>query len=586
MGRVWGVSCSIAILYAAAFGDTSSTLVAPRTPHGLLWAGTTFQLRAVASVGETLVEYSDEAQVRVGKIIRWQWQLESATGAAVPQWREATFRVRLTNLGNGWDNLLFGLQRFEIEGTNTWGVDLLESRLENGQSLGSRVITNGEGSLVHPTYSVLYSVRVRPPVPEVQTDGVWIVLSARTSDHMTHQVLGEFVAGVVRQAWVPSRAWSGGPEREQRVAPVLYQGRLFWMDTDTASRVTRISYTRDAVEATRSDILGNEPRAYQHALQNFMPTGFSVVLGDGWFVGAGNQLVRIHLPTVLSNHPNPFTVVGFPQGVQPRLDVLPAIVNGRLFVAGTDGRVHSINASGLRVAQSMPIPANYGEISANLVVIDRLLYVGTNQGWVVQVDLLTGNLRTARRVATQPIRHLAPAAFGRALLALAGNRGLLGIHPQQLTLLWHRTLPEDIVSNIASSPEREAAALLTRSGTLYALNTRTGGILPHYPQRIFGENDTFRGGAIGIMRRNDRRATYLYVLGQLENSSNGTQGLLRLVTLENPYNRREYGADTLRTGSDYLPVVLFTGNSPSSYCLIAARRDAISGGTVAAVPLQ
>ncbi|MDW8106111.1 MAG: PQQ-binding-like beta-propeller repeat protein [Armatimonadota bacterium] len=585
MGRVWGVSCMVLALLKTAFGDIPNVPATPRTPHGLLWAGTTFQLRAVASTGEILTGYSNDAQVRVGKLIRWQWQVESAAGAAVPQGQEAIFRVRLTNQGNGWDHLVFGLQRFELENNSAWTVELLEDRSGNGQVPGSPAI-NGAGSPIHPTHSMLYFVRMRPPAHNVPTDGAWAVLSARTSDNATQQVLGEFVAGVVRQAWVPLRAWSGGVEREQRVAPILYQGRLFWMYTDTTSRATRILYTRDTVEATQGTTLGNELRVYQHALQNFTPTGFSVVLGDGWFVGAGNQLVRIHLPTVVSNGANPLTVVGFPQGVQPRLDILPASVNGRLFVAGTDGRIHAINASGARVAQSMPIPASYGEISANLVVIDRLLYVGTNQGWVVQIDLLTGNLRTARRVATQRIQHLAPAAFGRALLARAGNRDLLGIHPQQLTQLWRRTLPEDIISNIASSSEREVAALLTQSGMLYALNTRTGGVLPHYPQRIFGENDRLRDATIGVMRRNNRRATYLYVLGQLENSSNSPQGLLRLVTLENPYNRREYGADTLRIGSDYLPVMLFTGNNQSSYCLIAARRDASSGGTVAAIPLQ
>lgn len=583
MGRLWGVVWALVALVSISIADTPTNPMPPRTPTGMLWAGTTFQLRASVSVNNQVVALSSDAQVRVGKLIRWQWQLESPTAMAVPQGQDAIFRVRLTNMGNGWDNLTFAISRFEIE-TPSWQVDLFEDRLGNGQVSGSP-LANGVGSLIDPGSSMRYLLRLRPPASSVPTDGAWATLIAQTSDNATRQLLGEFVAGVVRQAWVPSRAWSGGVEREQRVMPILHQGWLVWMYYDTSRNETRIGYTRDAVEATQGGTLGNEARWYPHVLRNFVPAGFSIGLGNGWFVGANNQLVRIDVPMVLAGAQNAWVSVSFPAGVQPRLDVEPVVANGRLYVAGSDGRIHAIAENGMRTGQSAPIPATYGSITSNLVASGRVVYAGTQQGWVVQVDLLTGNLRTARRIAMQPVQGLAVGMQGRVLLARVGTREVHGLHPEQLTQVWRRMLPEDIVSPVATSTEREVGVFLTRSGMLYALNTRTGVILPHYPQRLFGDVPLARA-SVGIMRRQDRQATYVYVLGQLQRDANNPQALFRVVTLENPYNRLEYQADTMRLGSDYLQGMLFTGNRQSSYCLVAARRDASSGGTIAAIPLR
>ncbi|MCX7993256.1 MAG: hypothetical protein N2651_06260, partial [Fimbriimonadales bacterium] len=197
MRRLWGVSLGVLGVWAWSIADTSGGI--PRTPNGMLWAGTTFQLRASVSMNNQPVALSSEAQVRVGQVIRWQWQLESPTGQSVPQGTDALFRVRVVNDGNGWDNLVFGLTQSEIENTNHWSVALFEDIARSGQISGSRQISDA-GSLLPPGDDMLYFVRMRPPGSSIPTDGAWSSMAASTSNGTISQTLSEFTAGVVRPA--------------------------------------------------------------------------------------------------------------------------------------------------------------------------------------------------------------------------------------------------------------------------------------------------------------------------------------------------------------------------------------------------
>jgi hypothetical protein len=334
--------------------------------------------------------------------------------------------------------------------------------------------------------------------------------------------------------------------------------------------------------------LGNERIPYGRTLRNFRPMGFSVVLGDGWFTGLGNQLVRIDLPRVVANNTSsdPYTVVAFPPGVQPRLDLAPLAANGRLYVAGSDRRLHAISADGVRIGQSAPMPPNYGAFSTNLVQMGRILYIGTDQGWVVQFDALTGAVRTARRVSTQAIHSLAPAFMRRALLVRAGTRQLYALQPNQLNALWRRAFEEDLVSPVVASAQSEVGAVVDRQGRLFAFHTRFGFNLPLYPQMIFGEQQQLASASIAIVRRAGRQAGYVYVLGQLAREETNPQALLRIVTLENPLNRLEFGESTLHVGSRYHPTLLITGTQQNSYCLLTSLRAESNSGTVAGIPLR
>jgi len=583
MGRLWGVLWGAVAIVGSAHADISSGAL--RTPNGMLWAGTTFQLRASATANNTLVAQSDAAQVRVGQVVRWQWQLESANALSVPQGADAVFRVRVVNDGNGWDNLTFGLARYEVEGQQNWTVDLFENRAGDGQVSGSPSV-NGAGSPIPPGGDMLYLVRMRPPGSFIPTDGASAQLAARFTGGQQAQVLGEFIAGVVRSASVPTRAGSYS-SHTNFVPATLYQGRLFWMGTVPDTNETRVFFTSAPVNETQGSTLGNERIAYGRTLRNFCPMGFSVVLGDGWFTGLGNQLIRIDLPRVVANNTSsdPYTVVAFPAGVQPRLDLAPLAANGRLYVAGSDRRLHAISPDGVRVGQSAFLPPQYGEFSTNLVQIGRVFYIGTDQGWVVQFDAFTGALRTARRVSMQPIHSLAPTLMGRGLLVRAGARELYALHPSQMSVQWRRAFTEDLVSPVVASSQSEVGAVVDKLGRLFVFHTRFGFNLPLYPQPIFGDQQ-LASASVAIVRRAGREVGYVYVLGQLAREETNPQALARVVTLENPLNRLEFGENTLHVGSRYHPNLLITGTQQGSYCLLTSLRAESNGGAVAGIPLR
>jgi hypothetical protein len=583
MGRLWGVLWGAVVVLGSAYADVSSS--APRTPNGMLWAGTTFQLRASATANSNLVAQSDAALVQVGQVIRWQWRLESEHALSVPQGADAVFRVRVVNDGNGWDNLTFGLARYEVEGQQNWTVDLFENRAGDGQVSGSPSV-NGAGSPIPPGGDMLYLVRMRPPSSSIPTDGASSRLLATPNGAPQAQVLGEFIAGVVRSASVPTRAGSYS-SHTNFVPATLYQGRLFWMGTVPDTNETRVFFTSAPVNETQGSTLGNERIAYGRTLRNFRPMGFSVVLGDGWFTGLDNRLIRIDLPRVVANNTSsdPYTVVVFPAGVQPRLDLAPLAANGRLYVAGSDRRLHAISPDGVRVGQSAFLPPQYGAFSTNLVQIGRVFYIGTDQGWVVQFDALTGALRTARRVSTQPIHSLAPAFMGRALLARAGTRELYALQPSQMSVQWRRKFPEDLVSPVVASTQSEVGAVVDKQGRLFVFHTRFGFNMPLYPQPIFGDQQ-LASASVAIVRRAGREVGYVYVLGQLAREETNPQALARVVTLENPLNRLEFGESTLHVGSRYHPNLLITGTQQGSYCLLTSLRAESNGGTVAGIPLR
>jgi hypothetical protein len=584
MGRLWGVLWGVVATVGAVNADIPTA--PPRTPNGTLWAGTTFELRAMATANGTLVAQSNPVQVQVGQVVRWRWQLESPNGISVPQGTEAVFQVRLINDGNGWDSLTFTLEREELENRRNWTIELREA-----QRWGRLVLDNsgngGAGSIISPGGEQRYFVCTRTPGWDAPTDGVWLRLAARATGAAQAQVLGEFVAGVRRDEWVRARAWSYG-DHTNFVPATLYQGRLFWMGTNPTTNDTRIFYTRDAVNATQGSGLGNERIPYGRTLRNFRPMGFSVVLGDGWFTGLGNQLIRIDLPRVVNNDTgsDPYTVVAFPAGVQPRLDLAPLVANGRLYVAGSDRRLHAISADGVRIGQSAPMPASYGAFSTNLVQIGRVFYIGTDQGWVVQFDAFTGALRTARRVSMQPIHSLAPTLMGRGLLVRAGAREVYALQPSQMSVQWRRLFTVDLVSPVVASAQSEVGAVVDRQGRLFAFHTRFGFNLPLYPQMIFGEQQQLASASIAIVRRAGRQAGYVYVLGQLAREETNPQALLRIVTLENPLNRLEFGESTLHVGSRYHPNLLITGTQQGSYCLLTSLRAESNSGTVAGIPLR
>jgi hypothetical protein len=171
------------------------------------------------------------------------------------------------------------------------------------------------------------------------------------------------------------------------------------------------------------------------------------------------------------------------------------------------------------------------------------------------------------------------------LLVRAGNRELQALHPAQMNTLWRRAFESDLVSPVVASAQSEVGAVVDRQGRLFAFHTRFGFNQPFYPQPIFGDQQ-LASASVAIVRRADRQASYVYVLGQLAREETNPQALFRIVTLENPLNRLEFGESTLHVGSRYHPTLLITGTQQNSYCLLTAFRAESNGGTVAGIRLR
>ncbi|MCX7687515.1 MAG: PQQ-binding-like beta-propeller repeat protein [Fimbriimonadales bacterium] len=582
MKRLWGVSLGIALV-CTLYGDTNAL----RTPTGYLWAGTTFTLQAHATAG-SLTQSSAPAQVRVGQIIHWQTMVDSPAGASIPT-GSAVFSTRVVNMGNGYDRLSFEAWQDELTDL-VWTVRLYENPRGDGQISGSTLIatpgSGGQGGLIAPGETIQYLVQATPPGSSIPTDGVWVAATYNTSvPSRTNRLLGEFVAGVRRSAGVHSRAFSS-TNYHIHVAPVLVDSRLFWIGTDSATNRSLLYYTPNPITVQGSTLSSNR-QTYGRALSNFAPSGFSVVLGTGWFTGNGSQLVRIDLARVLANNTSadPYQVVSLPN-TQPRLDLTPAIYNGRLYVAGADNRLHVIRDNGTWAAQSARPSTTVGNFSCSPLVAGSSLYIGTDRGYILRFDLTNGGIAQSRQVASNlPIRSLALTRDGRLLLARAGDNRVLGLLVGNLTTYYYYNTPQPIVSPLTYHWDTDTVLFMTQDGFLYALNAQTGMPRPHYPQQIWSGQPLQRA-TLAVMLQEGRKAYYVYALAQQATAGGGTQGRFAMITLVNPYNRYEVSETSMYTGSDYLPWISFTGDQSYSFCLIAARTHATPQGFVAAINIR
>ncbi len=582
MKRLWGVSLGIALV-CTLYSDSNGL----RTPTGYLWAGTTFTLQAHATTGN-LTQSSALAQVRVGQIIHWQTMVDSPVGATVPT-GSAVFSTRVVNMGNGYDRLSFEVWQSELTDP-VWTVRLYENPRGDGQISGSTLIASpgrgGQGRLIAPGDAVQYLVQLTPPGSSVPTDGVWVAATYNTSvPSRTNRLLGEFVAGVSRSAGVHSRA-SSNLNYLIPVAPAFFDSRLFWIGTDPATNRSLLYYTLNPITGQGSTLSSNR-QTYGRALSNFAPSGFSVVLGSGWFMGNGSQLVRIDLARVLANDTStdPYQVISLPN-TQPRLDLNPAIYNRRLYVAGADNRLHVIRENGTWAAQSARPSTTVGSFSCSPLVVGSSLYIGTDRGYILRFDLSSGGIAQSRQVANNlPVRSLALTRDGRLLLACVGDNRVLGLLVGNLTTYYYYNAPQPLVSPLTYHWDTDTALFMTQDGFLYALNAQTGMPRPHYPQQIWSGQPLQRA-SLAVMRQEGRKAYYVYVLAQQATASGGTQGRFAMITLVNPYNRYAVSETSMYAGSDYLPWLYFTGNQSHSFCLIAARTHATPQGFVAAIALR
>jgi hypothetical protein len=562
-------------------------MAALRTPHGMLWAGTTFVLQATASQGTTLLTLSGQAQVRVGQVYRWQIWAMPPSGQSVSS-GSGLFAFQLTNLGNGYDSARFTGWQHELTETPVWQIGLFEDRNRSGAVDGDDRQINGQGSLLMPAEGMAYLLRATSPPSSTPTDGVWIGVAARSVSGQGAYLTAEYVAGALRSINAHSRGYAYGGY-VMYVPAVFYEGRVFWMGTDSSHR-TSIFYTPNRIDQPGGTLSNN--RALYGLTLNFVPNGFSVVVGNGWFVGTSDgRLLRLDMGRILNGDTSstPHQQVTLPNGVQPRLDLQPVVFNSRLYVVGSDNRLHAISSAGVWLTQSARPSSAVGSVSCPPLLTSRTMVVGTSGGYVVVFDLVTGGIRWARQVGTEPIKSLAVTRDERYLLMQVGSSRLMAVTSTQGTTYWLVNLPDGVVSPLAYDAFTDSVLLLTRSGWLYAFHGANGTPRAHYPQQIF-TGQPLQRATIATLRRADRKSPYAYVLAQQELSgSSATQARMAMVTILNPYNRYEVPEQQIGSQAEYLPAIAFTGDAVGSLCLVC-QKQAYAGsdrrGIVVAFPVQ
>ena len=583
MKRFWGAALGFAFVYALYADEPASAM---RTPHGMLWAGTTLTMQATASYGGVLLSNSGQALVRVGQVYNWQIQTMPPVGMSVAS-GDGLFRFQLINMGNGFDSAKFFGWQEELTETPVWQVTLFEDRNGNGIADGGEQV-NVQGSLLAPVEGMTYLLRARPPSSSTPTDGVWAGVAARSSAGQGAYLTVEYVAGVLRNINAHSRGYAYR-DYWMYVPAVFYEGRVFWMGTDSSNR-TRIFYTPNRIDQPGGTLSNN--RALYGRTLSFVPNGFSVLVDNGWFVGTSDgRLLRLDMPRILNNDTSsdPYQQVNLPGGVQPRLDLQPIVYRSRLYLVGNDNRLHVLSSAGAWITQSARPSSTVGNISCPPLLTSRAIVVGTSSGYVVAFDLVTGGVRLARQVGTEPVRSLCITRDERYLLVQIGSTRVAALTASQGTTYWLVNLPDAVVSPLAYEPTTDSVLLLTRSGWLYAFSGSTGTLCPYYPQQIF-TGQPLQRATIATLRRTDRKSPYAYVLAQQEMSgSSATQGRFVMVTVRNPYNRYEASETQMGSQSEYLPTIAFTGDAVGSFCLVF-QKQAYAGtntqGIVVAFPVQ
>ncbi|MFN3690827.1 MAG: hypothetical protein ACK4UU_07895, partial [Fimbriimonadales bacterium] len=142
-----------------------------RTPDGTLWAGTTFSLRAVASIGNQPVQLSNEASVSVCAVVRWRVVYETPPAQTVSG-SEGWFTLLLTNQSNTVDALALRLKSNESADASPWGFTLFEQR-EDGAGFQNGTLLTESTSLLMPGETRRLFLRARPP-GDRNTDGAFL----------------------------------------------------------------------------------------------------------------------------------------------------------------------------------------------------------------------------------------------------------------------------------------------------------------------------------------------------------------------------------------------------------------------------
>ena len=510
----------------------------------MLWAGSTFSLRAVATTREGHpLSVSNAATVTVGEVIRWRVAVEGEPALTVPG-SEGWFTLLIQNRSNTVDALNLRLKTDESVDASPWSIALFEQQ-QDGSGFSNGLLLAESTSPLMPGESRRLFLRARPP-SDRNTDGAWInwVGASQRAPDLSYS--RDFACGVEASRGTHTSAFT--PTSHRIVgAPVLIQGRLHWLTWD--GYLLRLYRTPSplSVNTTFSNNTSLEARVHMPE-----PTHQTVLIGDRWYLlTRTGQIVFFLLSqaqgaVTLSAQP-----LNLPDGVVPDPNLPLVNCAGNLCFVDRQNRIWVYDsATGLFTA----LPAFSNQPITHLTALGgNLLAVGRADG---QVDIYNGETPVVfgfrvPGAGNQPVQFV---GLHRELLTLAVGNTLAVYNTQTAKWLWVRTLDSAIVAPpVLDTRAKGACYALTEGGRLYGFALARGELLPLYPRRLF-ETWVARA-ALSCLTRADREVPYLYLQAEL---ADGTVRTL-FITATNPLNR--FVNPTTLVNAPIGSQWLFTGNT-------------------------
>jgi hypothetical protein len=510
----------------------------------MLWAGSTFSLRAVATTREGRpLSVSNAATVTVGEVIRWRVVVEGEPALTVPG-SEGWFTLLIQNRSNTVDALNLRIKTQESVDASPWSIALLEQR-EDGSGFSNGLLLTDSTSSLMPGESRRLFLRARPP-GDRNTDGAWINWMGFSQRAPTLSFSRDFACGV--EASRGTHTSTTTPSSHRIVgAPVLIQGRLHWLTWDgTLLRLYRTPNPL-SVSTTFSNNTSLEARVHMPE-----PTHQTVLIGDRWYLlTRTGQIVFFLLSQAQGATTLSAQFINLPSGVTPDPNLPLVNCVGNLCFADRQNRIWVYDsATGLFTA----LPAFSNQPITHLTALGgNLLAVGRADG---QVDIYRGAtpVVVGFRVpgaGGQPVRSV---GLYHDLLILAVDNTLAIYNARTAKWLWVWTLDSAIVAPpVMDTRNKGACYALTEGGWLYGFALARGELLPLYPRRLF-ETWVTRA-ALACLTRADREVPYLYLQAELADNTVRTL----FITANHPLNRFVNSTSLANApiGSHWL----FTGNT-------------------------
>jgi hypothetical protein len=510
----------------------------------MLWAGSAFSLRAVATTQDGRpLSVSNAATVTVGEVIRWRVVVEGEPALTVPG-SEGWFTLLIQNRSNTVDALNLRIKTQESVDASPWSIALFEQQ-EDGSGFSNGLLLAESTSPLMPGESRRLFLRARPP-GDRNTDGAWINWTGFSQRAPTLSFSRDFACGV--EASRGTHTSTTTPSSHRIVgAPVLIQGRLHWLTWD--GYLLRLYRTPNplSVSTTFSNNTSLEARVHMPE-----PTHQTVLIGDRWYLlTRTGQIVFFLLSQAQGATTLSAQFINLPSGVTPDPNLPLVNCVGNLCFADRQNRIWVYDsATGLFTA----LPAFSNQPITHLTALGgNLLAVGRADG---QVDIYNGETPVVfgfrvPGAGDQPVQFV---GLHRELLTLAVGNTLAVYNTQTAKWLWVRTLDSAIVAPpVLDTRAKGACYALTEGGWLYGFALARGELLPLYPRRLF-ETWVTRA-ALACLTRADREVPYLYLQAELADNTVRTL----FITANHPLNRFVNSTSLANApiGSQWL----FTGNT-------------------------